>query len=273
MHDISYIDPSLKKTLNKEISIQISLNGFSFYIKDERSKELAFRHYSFKGIFLTDELIRKTSEILDEDTTLHADFTQTQVIYVSQKSTLIPSDYFEPQSAKKAFEFNQTIEELDEIHYTHLPFINSYNIYTIPNYLANELSKKFNNKVQFNHQGSKLLALSYKIHAKNPGLKLFVNINKGFFDFAIFSENNLKLYNSYQYVHQTDFIYFLLYACKELKLDAHNEKFVFMGEHSDNDVLFTEVQKYLGEIIMLNDIAGAEATHGKMNYQQFYSLS
>ncbi|MCG8700267.1 MAG: DUF3822 family protein [Bacteroidales bacterium] len=273
MPDISFIDPGLKKTLEKEISIQVSLNGFSFLIKTKEDRHLAFRHYSFKGIFLPDELIRRVSDILRDDNVLQSEFQKVTLYYITQKSSLIPRDFFNVDTAKQHFEFNHTLDELDELHYTLIEELQAYNLFALPNYLANEFNSKFSSPgINYEHQGSQFLRMAHSLYRENKHIKLYININKGFFDMVVFNEGRLVLYNSYQYVHQTDFIYFLLYACKELQLDAHNEEFMVMGEHSDNQFLLDEIKKYIGEMHFLKHFRDNKTSIQKLDYQQYYTL-
>ena len=272
MPEISFVDPGFRKSLHKKLSIQLSLNGFSFLATGENNKGLAFRHYSFQGLFLNDELIRRASDILLNDSILQAPYQQVNVVYISQKSSLVPGELFDTKNLKKILEFNQAIDDLDEIHYEYINDLDTYNVFTLPNYLSNEIYSHFRNNIGFHHQGSILLQHAYKLNELQPDTSFFVNINKGFFDLAIIKDGGLKLYNSYQYVHPTDFTYFLLYACKELNLEAHKEKFIFMGEHSDNQHIHEQIKNYLGDIKYISGYLNNNISIRKFDTQKFFTL-
>lgn len=273
MADISFVDSSIKKTLYKEISIQLGLNGFSFLILSETKKCLAFKHYTFQGIFLVDELIRHTSQLIEDDNNFQANFNKINLTYISQKSTLIPKHLFEPANAKRCFEFNQSLDELDELHYNNISEINAVNLFALPNYLANEFNSQLNGEINYFHQGTHLILKAFEIHRLNKQLKFFVNVNKGFFDLAIIDEGKLKLYNTYPYVHQTDFVYFLLYAAKELGYDASMLDFVFMGEHAGNTHLLDEADKYIGSLRFIDSFIESPVLNKKFSYREFFSLT
>ena len=273
MPSISFVDPLLRKTLYKEISIQVSLNGFSFLITTPEKRGLAFRYYDFKGVFLVDELIRRAADILQNDELLGYSFAKTRIVYLSQKSTLVPEAYFDPDHLKKLFEFSHSLDELDELHYNHLYSLGAYNVFALPNYLANAFQEKFDCIPEYQHQATVFLELAEEIQRHQPEGRLFININKGFFDVAVYDSSKLLLSNSFQYVHETDFIYFLLYVCKELGLEPHKQELVVMGEHAHNEHLVEQIKSYVRSMKYIDTVKQPATVLKKMDFNLFYALN
>jgi hypothetical protein len=104
--------------------------------------------------------------------------------------------------------------------------------------------------------------------------EVFIQINKEFFDIVILIDGELKLYNNFLYVNSTDLIYFILYACKQLKIDTKKTPFHFIGDFSKKVSLFIELLSYLPKSskLHLDEITGQTMFSHKIDASRFYSL-
>ncbi len=228
MPDIHFVNPRFKNIDKKEISIQVSLGGFSIFIKAAESGEcLILKSHSFKNIHLEDELFRRVLEIANNESLLNEDYLKAEFTYIHQKATLVPADFFNPENVRSYFEFNHTLGEYDELHHKYIQAIEAYCVFSIPNYLSNLFYSKLPG-VSFSHQAVKLINNGKRSSQK--GYHASVCMNAGFFDIAIFDDNRLLLYNSFQYTNALDFIYFFLYPLKQLKIDTHQLSVTLFGE-------------------------------------------
>lgn len=242
MPDINYLNPQINTISQKEqeASIQVSLNGFSFLIKSAKTKEyLLFRNYKFENIQLIDELIRKSEQVVSNDQYLHSNFSKVELTYISQKSTLVPNEFFNTAHLKKYFEFNHNLNELDELHYTPISAINAFNVFSLPNYLTNVFNDAFG-AITFKHQASYLI--NYGHNLASEGITILVGIQSGFFDIAIFDKKRLLLYNSFQHTNTLDFIYFFLYPLSQLKIDASKQNIIVFGDSKQHAHIIQELK-------------------------------
>lgn len=246
MPDINYVNPQINNITQQEISIQVSLNGFSFLIKSSETQScLLFRNYKFDKLQLIDELIRKIEQKIVEDQYIKAEFSKAELIFISQKATLVPSEFFDTKHLKKYFEFNHNLNELDELHYTHIPAINAYNVFSVPNYLTN-IFYDISHNITFKHQATSLISYGYNIAStKNT---ILINIHSGFFDIVIFENKQLLLYNSFQYTNSLDFLYFFLYPLNQLKIDASNQNIIVLGETIKHVDIIKELKSRVNKI-------------------------
>jgi len=232
---------------NSFLSIQASLNGLSFSVMDtNRLMVIAYRKYRFENTRLIDELTEKIQDLLNKDSLLNNNYQQVGFIYLSQKSTLIPSAYFDENSLRKYFEFNHTLNELDEIHYNYIYAIDAYNVFTIPNYVANEVYNKYKN-ISFYHQATPLINGIYTREKSNKETEIYINLNEGFFDIAVINSGKLNLYNSFSCQNENDILYFIMYVVKQLKIDPDNAILCLSGIHADDKHIIT-FRKFLPTI-------------------------
>ena len=256
MPDIDLIDKSLDRenTQNYHLSIQADLNGLSFCILDiEKRIYLGLRNYGFEKVLSIDEYVDKFKEVFKNDILLSRQYKSSSFIYLTQKSTLIPENYFDRSDLKTYFKFNHSINELDEIHYNFLSEINAFNIFVIPNYVANEVIKWLEN-VKFFHQATPFIKSIFNKDVNKEGDCVYVNMNNKFIDIAVAAKGQLYLYNTFQYQNETDLLYFILYIYKQLNLNTRKNILLISGEQSDNMKYYNTLRKYVKSIKYLDPL-------------------
>lgn len=250
MPDISLLDTSLEKekTQNYFLSIQADLNGFSFCILDiEKKTYLGIRHYDIKDVYSLDDFTDKLLKIFNEDELLNKSFKSVSFIYLTQKSILIPASFFDKSNLKAYFEFNHSLSDLDEIHYNFLSEIDAYNVFVIPNYIASEIIKRFEN-VKLYHQATPFIKSIFEKNIDRDSDGVYVNMNDKFIDIAVARENRLNLYNTFQFQNETDLLYFVLYIYKQLNLDTKKNKLFVSGQQGENPKYYKALKKYINKV-------------------------
>lgn len=272
MQEYNYVNPLINNIENQEISIQINLDGFSFLVRSSDNNQcLLFKHYEFKNIMLIDELIRKTESIVSKDPVFTNNYTKANLTFVNQKSTLVPEDFFNTEHLKTYFEFSHNLDELDELHYNYISFLKAYNVFSIPNYLTGIFYNLIPN-ITFLHQSTALIRHGMS-DTPSDKPKVIIGINKGFFDIVVFEEDQLILSNSFQYSNTMDFIYFVLYTCKQLKIDTNNLNVYLLGQVKQNKNLVNELKMHIGSIDSPQmEIPGLCRNMDNLDAVRFYNL-
>ncbi|MBN1599247.1 MAG: DUF3822 family protein [Bacteroidales bacterium] len=275
MPDVSLVESSLKNYYNQtEISIQVSLSGFSFCIYSQADKTIrAFRNYCYTNIILQEDLLNSTGDVLKKDELLRLPHKKVNVIYVGRSSTILPDEYFEPSMLKHIMEFNQPVGELDEIHYKKLPFNSVRLVHTVPTYFAGIMLDKFSD-AQFYNQASPLLDLAYRQRAELSEKSVIINLNKEFFDIIVLIDGEIKLYNTFLYVNSTDLLYFILFVCKQLSVNTEEAFFYISGEECNNTTLTNELRNFLKKLEFIKNVPVIQFGNlfGKLNKSQFITL-
>jgi hypothetical protein len=99
--------------------------------------------------------------------------------------------------------------------------------------------------VEFSNQATPFLwNIAHKPDSlNNPAI--YVSLNADFFDVAVTGNNMLLLYNTFQYVNETDLLYYVLYVCKQLKLKTSDIPLVLSGELSSKPAYVDMLKQYL----------------------------
>lgn len=275
MLEINLVDPSLKNYYdNSEISIQVSLDGFSFCINSKEDHQIrALRHYRFKHTIILEDILNNTDAILQKDELLRLPFSGIRVCYLNRKSTIVPNDFVDPDKLNKILEFNQPVDDLDEVHSNFIPDCESKLVFAVPTYFAGLIAEKYK-EVKFINQATPLLNYSLDKNIDSSHSKVFIQLNKGFFDLVIIDEGKLKLFNSFLFVDATDLLYFILYTCKQLNIDLATTPTYILGEYARNGKLTRELLPYVSNPKQIEDKNSITLSHTLKSIDQirFFSL-
>lgn len=242
---------SLKKIHNKILSIQFSLDGFSFCVSDLISKEIIyFSEYVFdETLNSLEDLLEKIKTIFNEDAILHYEYNEVFVIHQNSLNTLIPNDFFDENSLNSYLEFNIKTLQTDFITFDSIAEIEAKNVYVpyvnINNYL-------FQNFGEFEYKHHTTILIEKLIQKNKLEEKvMFVNVSKNTFDIVILAHKKLILSNSFSYKSKEDFIYYILFVAEQLQLNNEEYKLYFTGEISLESDLYKIVFTYIKNVFFL----------------------
>lgn len=255
MYEVSLIDKGLKlkNTISYSLSIQVNLNGFSFSVYDPYKKMvLCLRHYPFKNTAIDhDDLTSKVVSFINADKILQRKFKMVSFSYQTTKTTLIPKKYFQKESLKQIMENNHSLDDLDELHFNELRMIDGYNVFTVPNYLGNEFTKRYR-RVYFYHQASCMIQDALKHEDKKVEGKVYINVNSVFFDVLVIKGKQLYMYNTFQFHSPDDLVYYVVSVFKQLHLEPEKMLILYSGFISTESKELQLIRKFLGEVYIFS---------------------
>lgn len=249
MQDFAFVDETLDINLTQSyfLSIQVNLDGLSFCILDPvREKYIALHHTTFTRDLIFDDYLDKLEKYIQNTELLNHKFKAVKLIWLSGKNTLIPNSYFDKNKLKSYFEFNQKLNDLDEIHYNELKYVDAYSVFVLPNQVANIFSKQFHNITYYNQQIPFIERSLYKHHTESK--KVIVNINTDFIDICIIEDSKLLLYNNFVYKTETDILYFILYVFDQFNLDTQHTELFLNGQIEKNSTLYNQLHKFIKQL-------------------------
>ncbi|MFO8235198.1 MAG: DUF3822 family protein [Bacteroidales bacterium] len=249
MKDFSFADETidLNRSQTYKLSIQIHLNGFSFSVLDSiRNKYSLLKHYDLSDKIRTEEKGKKIEHILQQDNYLQKPFQQTTCLCINPKSLIIPAPLFDERYIKKYFEFNQPMDELEELHYQYFNTIDSYNVFSIPNPISNALVSHFP-KIQFYHHSFPLMNYHLNFIYQDK-TSIGLNIYEDFIDILAINNKQLLFYNSFNFQKHEDILYYLLNVYQELNLDPSTQELMVSGTNFNHDSLKSELKQYIKKI-------------------------
>lgn len=247
----SIFDKALTTEATKDysLSIQVSLDGFSFCVLDpSRNKYSALVKYDFQDMQSPALLADAVKEIISTSEWLGYKYRNVKIIYESQQMSLIPKPLFDKKYAADYLRFNHLPDPNDEISFDQLPNLDAVNIFALPGNLRTMLKKQFRG-ITINHFSSALIE-NLLIRNKNfdEGHMIFANVRRQWLDIVILNGRNLLFFNSFHYRTKEDFAYYLIYVIEQLGLNPEKVKLMLMGEILKISDIYNITFKYVRHV-------------------------
>ncbi|MFD2568410.1 DUF3822 family protein [Pseudotenacibaculum haliotis] len=241
---------TIENISKRELSIQFSLDGFSFCISNFKGEKFHFSSYKFPEKLASPELIlEKIQEIFKSDSDLQDDFESVLVIHENNLSTFVPNRYFKEEALKDYLKFSVKTISTDYIAYDDLENQDIKNVY-IPYINVNNFLFQNFGSFEYQHHASVLVEklLSY---TKDDSLHCYVNVSDTLFDMVVIENQKLIFHNTFDFQSKEDFIYYILFNFEQLKLDPNENSVIFSGNiHKESD-LYKIAYKYIKTVAFL----------------------
>lgn len=243
----------INRTEEYKLSIQISLDGFSFsVIHIEQKKLLALESYKAK-LSSGNLLGRHVKEWLDSKQILQKNFGIYNLICHSEKLTFIPSPYYEYNlqevTGNLVMGKNADYKFIDY----YLDNDNGNLIFPVSSKVLEILKSTYPEK-PVKHP----LAILYEAIQKQPKLNgntLIACFNSQCFCMMIFNDEKILLVNSFDYKDSGDILFYILTAMNSLKILSRNTTLYMAGEISPLSKFYSNSVKFFGKsYFMVPDI-------------------
>ncbi len=245
------ISKTIQDISKRKLSIQFSLDGFSFCIANSSDELYEFVTYHFEEKANTpQEVLKNIAHLFSTEPLLQDDFESILVIHENNLNTLVPNDYFLEEHIKGYLKFTVKTIPTDYIAYDDVDVINSKNVYIPYVNINNFLFQNFG-EFEYKHHTTVLIEkLSQKITAEQPD-NIFVNISSDLMDIVIFNDQKLVFTNSFEYQTKEDFIYYILFVMEQLKYNPDTASVTLLGDLNKESDLFKISYTYIRNIQFL----------------------
>jgi len=237
---------------NCHLSIQISLDGFSYSIFDKDLVDvIQLHHYEFETRIKTpEELLTQVIVIFEQEPILLKKFDSINVSHKNNLSAIVPEALYDKDNHTDFLKYTVKLLEDDFIAVDNLtdnasktvfiPFVN------VNNYLLDKLGT-FN----YLHASSVLVSALLKSFKHNLSRQFFVNVSKTSMDVVFIEEGKLQLYNNFLYHTKEDFLYYVLFTMEQLQLNPDEQPLVFLGAIDKDSPLYKLTYTYVRNVSFL----------------------
>ncbi len=241
-----------KVNYRKNLSIQFSLDGFSFCISNIATKEIHhYESHPFKDSCENpEELLTKIEEVVASATLLNQEFESVVLIHQNNLATLVPTPLFEDQNLESYLKFSIKTFSTDFIAFDTLEQVAIKNVY-IPYVNINNFFFQKYGAFEYKHQSTVLID-KLILQAKNTQQDHFyVHIEKNQMDIVVLKKGQLELYNSFSYATKEDVLYYILFTAEQLSLNPEEFELCFTGWIDLDSELYTFAYEYIRNISFL----------------------
>ena len=251
------IHKSLEKNDLKEtyLSIQISLDGFSFCIYDTiLEKYIAFTSYKINLDTNTPEsLLKRIKDIFTENVLLQQKYKKVVVIHENELASIIPLKYFSETELSCYLKQSVKVLKNDFIAYDSLNNLES-NVVYIPFVNINNFIFTEHGSFEFYHSTTLLIDSLILLEKKtNSPETVYINVNNESFDIIVFKAKQMQFYNSFKFNTAADFIYHILFAMEQLNIDPNKARTVLLGDIEKESELYTIAYQYIRNLYFFDE--------------------
>ncbi len=233
----------------KKLVIQVSLDALSFCVLDLitnkvlHTTEIAFE----KNKVIEEQLWR----VFIEHTILTKAHDEIVVLHNNNLNAFVPSSLFEASFLASYLQYNTKVFETDfftfdtilpyEINNVYVPFVN------INNFLLDQFES-----FEYKNSNSVLVKKLLDVSKNKEEKQVFVHIQEDFFEIVVVKNQQLILFNSFNYSTPEDFIYYLLFTCEQLQMNPELVSVQLLGNCVTSDANFKIAYTYIRNCSLLD---------------------
>ena len=250
MKGISLFDDSFSETLTSTYSliIQLSYFGFVYVIFDNyNNKFIGLKHIEFEKKSNDESLRKIINEIIVSEDLLCKHFKNIKIILNISKFTLIPAALFDSDKLKAIFSFNQNLSENEDVLYYRLPNYELYILFSINKNLKQIFSEWYSG-IEFYHQSCPFIQHHLSVNKNNNETKVYIDVAVDCFDIMVIKSSDLLFYNTFNFVNEEDFAYFVMNTYDKLKLNPELVPAFLSGDIITGSANFQKLFQFIKNI-------------------------
>ena len=246
------INTNITEKKYKKLAIQITLSGFSFCVFDTLQQlVLMVKSIDFSSYQKASKVEDYFSKSFIDHRELTEIYDEVLVLHDNNLNTFVPKALFDEQYMGSYLQYNTKVFESDFFAFDELANYDINNVYipyvNINNYLLDQFNT-FNYKQVNSILVAKLLDLSKNIEEK----QVFVHFSASKFEIVVVQNQQLLLFNSFDYQTKEDFIYYLLFTAEQLNLNPEYFKLQLLGDISEESEWFEMAYTYIRNVSLLD---------------------
>lgn len=238
----------------KHLSIQISLDGFSFCIIHKIEKQIEkLKYLPFHGPASTPEkLLQNVESVFQTERHLQKRYGSVNVTHVNQLSELVPKSLFDKEHLRDYLKFSSKTYTNDYIVYDELENHDMVNVYIPFVNVNNFLLERFGS-FEYKHFTTILVNNILNTYRYSEHPHMFAHIREDQFELLVIANNNLLFQNSFKFQNKEDFIYYVLFTAEQLKLNPESFEFILAGTINTNSDLYKIAYTYIRKVSLIEN--------------------
>ena len=230
---------------NKELSIQLSLNGLSFCVLNRKDQAIiALEDIPFEKKMNPLELLDKLKHIVNTTEALQDTFDKVLVIHDNELASLVPKALFKEELKADYLKFNTKIVKSDFIAHDSIKMNDSVCVY-VPYVNINNYLYDLFGAFTYKHVSTVLIESILKLEKNQDKVNFYVHVHPTHFEIVVVDKAKLVFYNRFDYKTKEDFVYYILFTAEQLALNPETLNLILLGRIEKDDPLYNMVFKYV----------------------------
>ena len=244
----------LNNLYETHLSIQLSLNGFSFCVLD-KTYDLVQKlvHHPFKEQASgPEDLLKRIKAVFEREELLRQKYGSVNVSHVNELSSLVPKALFDESKLKEYIRYSSKTFDNDYIVYDEIENQDLFNVY-IPFVNVNNYLLECFGSFEYKHFSTVLISNLLNTYQFSEHPHLFVQIEQNRMYVVAISDNKLQLYNSFPFKTSEDFLYYILFTSEQLGLNPESLELLLSGDVNKSGELFKMAYTYVRNVGLLEN--------------------
>lgn len=266
MHELVSVESfDLEKTYKYILSIQVSLNGFSFSVKtQEENRILAWKNIPL-NISNTSVINHHFSEWIKGEGILHLPFKKTRIFVSGDFFTLIPEAFYDESQKNRIteslFDSNLRFEIAENLIHN----LNSKLLFPLPPGLNETIQKEIGD-CEIAHP-VKMLINNLPELQKEYGMVIFLDVAN--FHAILYRQSTVIMANIFKMASANDIVYFALNALKQNNISIKQTKLFVTGIGNQASNFQENLNSYFPEIILLDSDIDFKGVDHRIDFIHF----
>ena len=244
----------LNNLFETHLSIQLSLNGFSFCVIDKTYNLVQkLVHHPFEDPASgPEDLLKRIQTIFDKEKLLQQKYGSVNVSHVNELSTLVPRAFFDESKLKDYIRYSSKTFDNDYIVWDEIENHDLINVYIPFVNVNNFLLERFGS-FEYKHFSTVLIMNLLGTYRFSEHPHIFIHLDKKRMYVVGISDNKLQLYNSFPFKTPEDFLYYLLFAAEQLGMDPERFELILSGDIDKKSELYDIAYTYVRKIGLIEN--------------------
>ena len=258
-----------------KLSIQVSLDGLSFCALEKKKNTIVFfKEINFPKKLNPIEILEQIKKQYSVSTFLQKQPEEVEVLFHSHLYSLVPQEYFVEENVSDYLKFSTKIFETDFVTHDDLNGVKIANVYIPFTNINNYFFDKYG-EFEYRHVTSVFVEEFLKRERnEQKEQKAYLHKTSSGFDLIVIEQGKLILASSFSCETKEDFIYYLLFAIEQLRLDPEKLRLVLFGKISFDSDYYKIAYRYIRHIEFLQISLGLtfEAEHEPPKAHEHFPL-
>ncbi len=238
----------------KHLSIQLSLDGFSFCIINKLEMQIEkLQHFSFEDHSPTpDKLLQNVEAVFKKEKALQKRYGSVNITHVNQLSTLVPKSLFDEDRIRDYLKFSSKTYTNDYVVHDELDNHDMVNVY-VPFVNVNNFFLERFGSFEYKHFSTVLVNKLLNTFKFSEHPHMFAHIGEKQFEILVIANDSLLFYNSFEYQSEEDFIYYILFTAEQLALNPENFDLILAGIIDTESELYKIAYRYVRKVSLMEN--------------------
>ena len=239
---------------NKHLSIQLSLDGFSFCIINKTEMQIErLEHFPFIDQSPTpDKLLQNVEGVFKKERALQKRYGTVNITHVNQLSTLVPKSLFDEERIRDYLKFSSKTYTNDYVVHDEIENHDMVNVY-IPFVNVNNFFLERFGSFEYKHFSTVLVNSLLNTYKFSEHPHMFAHLGERQFEILVIANDKLLFYNSFNYQSKEDFIYYILFTAEQLELNPEKFELNLAGIIDAESELFKIAYRYVRKVGLLEN--------------------